>query len=336
MRFSNYYVHLSELMKKIVKKVVKKTVLSTNPAVGESPQNRDSFQTAQTRKRMLIAARLEDILNELGWKKKDLAEKLGKNPSEVTKWMSGTHNFTTDTLSEIEQVTGKSLIQVWEKTPTYPETPAMGNLEVKEQSPEYIPLKKPSVVSTIIKYPLRNLHPEAIRDLQEKYPDAEVRIELDSARSHEGLSEERFWQLIDLLDWSKAGDNDAVIEPVVQALAVSPVRHIYEFDDILSQKLYLLDGLAFARDIGESAWQPGKYFSVDVFLYARCCAVANGFEYYQKLLKDPALMPKDLDFGALLRIAEEAYVRKTGRPYVYVPAYPVETYGNEEGWKEIV
>ena len=314
-----------------MKRTPKKPGSGSNPKIPEPLHGRDPLQTALTRKRMLIAVRLEDILNELSWKKKDLAEKLGKNPSEVTKWLSGTHNFTTDTLSEIEQATGKSLIQIWEKASEYPENLIVGNQEVKEERQEYVSLKKPSV-TTVIKYPLRNLHPDAVRDLQEKYPDAEVRIELDSSRSHEGLTEGRFWQLIDLLDWSKGVDNDAVIEPVKNALAALPVRHIYEFDDILSQKLFLLDGLAFARQIGESSWQPGKYFSVDVFLYARCCAVANGFEFYQKLLKDPALMPKDMDFGALLRIAEEAYVCKTGRPYVYVPAYPVETYSNEEGW----
>lgn len=140
--------------------------------------------------------------------------------------------------------------------------------------------------------------------------------------------------MISLLDWSKQGDDDAVIEPLVKALADSPVRHIYEFDDILSSKLFFLDGPAFAREIGESAWQPGRYFSVDVFLYVRCCAVANGFEYFRKLLEDPSLMPKDLDFGALLRVAGEAYSRKTGRPYTYVPAYQIETYSNEEAWED--
>ena len=100
----------------MMKKTNKDAEQHASSLILELLQNRDPIQTAQTRKRMLIAARLEEILNELGWKKKDLAEKLGKNPSEVTKWMSGTHNFTTDTLSEIEQITGKSLIQVWEKT----------------------------------------------------------------------------------------------------------------------------------------------------------------------------------------------------------------------------
>lgn len=278
----------------------------------------------RSQKRMLLAARLKDILAELGWKKKDLAEKLGKNPSEVTKWLSGKHNFTTDTLAEIERVTGKPLINIME-------TPLA---RVEEPIPEYQILAKPTV-STMIKYPLRNLNPEALRDLQEKYPDAEVRIELNSERRRDALSEDRFWELIGLLDWNREGDNDAVIEPVVKALERLSIRHIYEFDDILSHKLFLLDGVDFARQTGENTWRPGQYFSVDAFLYARCCAVANGREFFHNLLQDPTLMPKDLDFGPLLRIAEEAYVRKTGRPYTYVPAFPVETYSNETGWREV-
>lgn len=288
------------------------------------PYSKDTYGDPHSQKRMLLASRLRDILAELSWKKKDLAKKLGKNPSEVTKWLSGKHNFTTDTLTEIELATGKSLIHVME-------TPLA---RVEEPGPEYQVTAKPTI-TTVIKYPLRNLHPEALRDLQEKYPDAEVRIELNSERKHNALSEERFWELINLLDWNKEGDNGAVIEPVVKALEALSLRHIYEFDDMLSHKLFLLDGVDFARQTGENAWRPGRYFSVDVFLYARCCAVANGREFFQKLLQDPTLMPKDLDFGPLLRIAEEAFVRKTGRPYTYVPAFPVETYSNEAGWRQV-
>ncbi|MBK6622436.1 MAG: hypothetical protein IPG32_16760 [Saprospirales bacterium] len=84
--------------------------------------------------------------------------------------------------------------------------------------------------------------------------------------------------MIDLLDWSKGVDNDAVIEPG------EGIGRLYQSGismnlTISFPKLFFLDGLAFAREIGESSWQPGKYFSVDVFLYARCCAVANGFEF---------------------------------------------------------
>lgn len=187
-------------------------------------------------------------------------------------------------------------------------------------------------MTTIIKYPLRNINDAVLRDLQEKYPEAELQIALESDRPHDGLTEQGFWDLIALLDWNKTGDDSAVIEPLILALVNAPVRHIYEFDDILSQKLYKIDGLSFARQIGESAWRPDQYFSVDVFLYARCCAVANGQAYYQQLLNDPAQMPKDMDFGALLRVVSEAYTRKTGNAYTYLPAYPIETYSNKTAW----
>lgn len=93
----------------MVKKMNNKAKQYSSLKVQESLQKRDPLKTTRTRKRMLIAARIEDILNELGWKKKELANRLGNSPSEITKWLSGTHNFTTDTLSNIEQVTGKAI-----------------------------------------------------------------------------------------------------------------------------------------------------------------------------------------------------------------------------------
>lgn len=55
--------------------------------------------------RMLLAAKIDDALKVKGWKKKDLMEALGKkNQSEVTKWLSGTHNFTSDLLTDLGRV----------------------------------------------------------------------------------------------------------------------------------------------------------------------------------------------------------------------------------------
>jgi len=52
---------------------------------------------------MLIAAKIDDAIKAKNWKKKDLLEAMGrKNPSLVTKWLSGTHNFTVDTLVELK------------------------------------------------------------------------------------------------------------------------------------------------------------------------------------------------------------------------------------------
>lgn len=69
-------------------------------------------------------------------------------------------------------------------------------------------------------------------------------------------------------------------------------------------------------------------FSVDEFLYARCCVVANSADFYAKVLKKPSLMPKNLTFEALLRVAHKAYFQKTGKQFRYVPTYNMETFAN--------
>lgn len=41
---------------------------------------------------------------------------MGKRPSEITKWLSGTYNFNTDTLFDIEDVLGIIIVAI-EKAP---------------------------------------------------------------------------------------------------------------------------------------------------------------------------------------------------------------------------
>ena len=62
------------------------------------------IEESKTRNKMLIAARIEDLLVNRGWSKTELASKMGKRPSEITRWLSGTHNFTIETLCEIALV----------------------------------------------------------------------------------------------------------------------------------------------------------------------------------------------------------------------------------------
>ena len=68
----------------------------------------------RTEQKMLLAAKIEDGINRKKWKKSEFAEKIGKSPSEVSKWLSGTHNFTADTLWDIEMVLGIKLISIEE------------------------------------------------------------------------------------------------------------------------------------------------------------------------------------------------------------------------------
>lgn len=148
------------------------------------------------------------------------------------------------------------------------------------------------------------------------------------------MSEEVFWRIIGLFHWKKLGDDDAVVAPAVAALAQMTVGDIARFEDILAEKLYALDTEAHAREIGEDAYQQGKYFSVDLFLYARCCVVANGREFYEKILANPAEMPKDMDFESLLYVATTAHEKKTGAELDHLTPESFETFSNKAGWGE--
>lgn len=67
-------------------------------------------EQARTDRKMRIASIIADTLTEKGMAKKEFAQKVGRKPSEITKWLSGTHNFTLDTLTDIEQVLNIKLI----------------------------------------------------------------------------------------------------------------------------------------------------------------------------------------------------------------------------------
>ena len=60
----------------------------------------------QVERKMRIAAHIEDAMNQAGLTKTQFARLMGKYPSEITKWLSGTHNFTSDLLTEIEVTLG--------------------------------------------------------------------------------------------------------------------------------------------------------------------------------------------------------------------------------------
>lgn len=147
------------------------------------------------------------------------------------------------------------------------------------------------------------------------------------------MSEDDFWDLIDLLNWDEEGNDDAVIAPVVQRLSELSEPEILAFQDMLSEKLWQLDGESFAREIGRDSYQgPDKAFSGEWFLAARCCAVANGQDFFEDILIVPENMPKDLGFLALSTVVERAYRKKTGRSLTHKGKYDIETGSNLKNW----
>lgn len=66
--------------------------------------------------KMRLAAKISDGIKAKGIKKGELAKLLQqKNQSVVTKWLSGTHNFTSDTLFDLQRVLEIELINLDER-----------------------------------------------------------------------------------------------------------------------------------------------------------------------------------------------------------------------------
>lgn len=172
-------------------------------------------------------------------------------------------------------------------------------------------------------------------DLSLQEPSAAA-PEISKVKTAEPLSEVEFWDIIDLLNWDEEGNDDAVIEPAIEYLAKGEPEKIYAFQEQLAAKLYALDGERYAKAIGKEAYQgPEKYFSRDWFLAARCCAVANGQDFFEEILGDPSKMPQDLGFAALANIAARAYRKKTGKTFAYVTKLSEKSCSNLDAWPSI-
>jgi transcriptional regulator with XRE-family HTH domain len=89
----------------------------SSPLIDGLLDNITPAELQKTKVKMVLAARIDDILQQKGWTKKQFALKLSKSPSEITKWLSGTHNFTIDTLSDICHVLDMDISVLFRRTP---------------------------------------------------------------------------------------------------------------------------------------------------------------------------------------------------------------------------
>lgn len=74
-------------------KLIQRLLSKSNPA-----------EKKKVRIKMIIAANIDDAIQKKGWSRSKLAKELNVSRSLVTKWLSGTHNFTMDTLLEISNL----------------------------------------------------------------------------------------------------------------------------------------------------------------------------------------------------------------------------------------
>lgn len=68
-----------------------------------------------------IANRIFALMDERGMKQRDLAKALGKTETEVSRWLSGTHNLTIATIAKIAIVLGDDIITTTNQKLLYPD-----------------------------------------------------------------------------------------------------------------------------------------------------------------------------------------------------------------------
>jgi len=187
-------------------------------------------------------------------------------------------------------------------------------------------------VDTVLHINTASLDEALVKNVREQFgPAAELEIRVHTPPMFAPpMSEVQFWGIIGLLDWSQS-DREAVIAPAIFALAALPKAAIHGFEDVLAEKLWLLDTEAHATaSLGGNA---EERLSEDLFLYDRCGVVARGRAFFEKVLHSPAAFPLQSAFSPLLRIARAAYEQKTGEKFVHFHRYSYETYSNESGWE---
>jgi transcriptional regulator with XRE-family HTH domain len=89
-----------------------KAEMYNSPEIDEILNDISAAELNRTRNRMQLAAKIDDGIKAKGWKKTDFAREMKKSPPEISKWLSGTHNFTSDTLFDIGEVLGIKLINI--------------------------------------------------------------------------------------------------------------------------------------------------------------------------------------------------------------------------------
>ena len=105
-------------------------IMKTNRIMDEIRSTISPEMKLQMEMSVSIANRIYEILEAKGMTQKDLAKRLGKTETEVSRWLSGTHNLTLSTICKISAALGDPILQVVhqvESSPAYEFEPMMAS-----------------------------------------------------------------------------------------------------------------------------------------------------------------------------------------------------------------
>ena len=86
--------------------------MKTNRIMDDIRSTISPEMTLQMELSVAIANRIYDILEEKGMSQKDFARLMGKTETEVSRWLSGTHNLTMATICKISAALNADVVKV--------------------------------------------------------------------------------------------------------------------------------------------------------------------------------------------------------------------------------
>ena len=87
---------------------MKRAKVSLREMLGDIP----AVDRAESRLSFEISNRIDTLMAERGLSKKQFADAIGKRPNEITRWLSGEHNFTLSTIAMLSHFFGSPIIRV--------------------------------------------------------------------------------------------------------------------------------------------------------------------------------------------------------------------------------
>ena len=92
---------------------MKKNPLFEQCLASVSPEVRE-----EVRLNIDIANRIYDLLKARKMTQREFATLMGKRESEISRWLTGTHGFTTTTLAKISAILGEPIVEVHRRPST--------------------------------------------------------------------------------------------------------------------------------------------------------------------------------------------------------------------------
>lgn len=141
------------------------------------------------------------------------------------------------------------------------------------------------------------------------------------------MTDEEFWALIALADMDLVNQEDCLsgVEPIVAALSKKSPDDICAFEEMMSQKLYVLDNGDLLEELEASS---------DSFLYQRCYALVSGPRFYVDMFSDKTRNIGDFDWcESLIYVAQTAWENSQDSEWDFTASVSYETGSNEDGYK---